>query len=386
MLQHMGAMLLKLLQPKTFTNLINHSIDFIQQWFNTWERLIYSANPANILHYTAFEDFMRVYNALSASKFAFYCKATFASSFVAQFAAYLGDFLFGEQHYQILKYWLSSYSTLPDTIINAARLAENFCSELMPALIYGDPTYLSPYTFTSKLQAITTLTIAVTQNDYAGMNRGIALWRNTQFTYDNQAVMTEALVVLEAMEQSVKLSKVAGVAATQRTLTDIILAKSLIRSKEGSGTHRLQPFCVALFGPAGSGKTELVPLITSATVSALGLSTTVDEAGVHPPDYVTYDWVSAFQSNISNQTEVILFDDLGILTSQSDQARATMAAFMQITGNASVAIPRAEIENKSGQYYNNKLCIVTGNTEYMHLPEVVTNREAIERRDRKSVV
>lgn len=255
-------------------------------------------------------------------------------------------------------------------------------TDFIPACIAGDINSLSPNTYMLKIECITKLSSSCQRQEYEMLAEAISKWKGSLVLSEDPMLLHIAKRTLIEMKEMVVSNRDSYMSTMNRSLVEQLTgAEVCLNNLLLQGTGRLQPMCFGLTGPAGVGKSEFVDACVATLAGQLQLTMLPDNDNpklCKPPKAMNLNIGDKFYDNISSSTQVILVDDIGIVNAPVSVALYT--AFMAINGSVPYSIPRADIANKSGQFFNNKLTFVTSNkADYGH-SQFITDSEAFWRR------
>jgi hypothetical protein len=264
-----------------------------------------------------------------------------------------------------------------------SSLTNSFIESVLPAFANFDLSYLKPSVYKTKLQAICAVDHASTSGFPSDICRSIITqWYGpTPIQEDEYSLRLQLLSVLE--EMLIFLQKSASGNTSLVSLNQSVLTARANLRATIKALNRHMPLCVGYTGPPACGKTSfLKDRVPALLLDILGLEPRkFMENGVMkaaPPAPVQVV-MQNFQGNIVNSTSVILFDDFHQVFTQPGQSEI-LKIFWDVQSNAITQVPKAEIDQKSGCFYNNKLTLITANDESFGITGHVHKPEAFKRR------
>lgn len=318
------------------------------------------------LIYTGF-SIPEFFKRLRDSKFFKGVQAFVISSSAILLATIGSDFIPGIEYLSTIYKAIVGIFDLNDGYENLSKAYRSLVDEVLPALWNNDLDLLPKSDFETKLTTLMKIIKFVNEKDYRKLHECLAIWDPIIADYymDDYTTMLTCKKFFPQFRSFV-LEKSTKIATSHIPLcSDILRAEMAIDSGLSNLKERKQPFCVGIVGPPGIGKTTMVSNVISALVEPLNLTLRRhmegDEEIWLPPAPDNIPTTFRFLSNITPFSEVLLFDDVGIMSNQAEQVSPMFQTFMDFNGTKTVEIPKAEISEKKNQFINNKLSIVTSN-------------------------
>lgn len=272
--------------------------------------------------------------------------------------------------------------TASKTGFDVFELWNTLISEVLPAFYYADANRITSNNFNLKVNTINKAIGAGKTMDTMEMLRVIQEWILPAEAGDVPNIL---LTFHDTLLQMIKFchdaKKGKNDVIFDRLAANLALLDLSIRQNMDYGSKRITPFSIGIYGEAGVGKTTLTRVLPSVLAQALDLTTYPqgDDLVVKPAVILTDN--DKFFDGVSNNTEVIVLDDMGTAAPDKVQkGNNVFMAFMQIQGGILANIPRSDIESKRNQFYNNKLTIATSNFEDFGSQYFVRFKPAFERR------
>jgi hypothetical protein len=287
--------------------------------------------------------------------------------------------------FDLIKNCYTTFINSANDVKTMKNLWTMFFHEVIPALLNQDPLLLTPSGIGEKLDIMNQALAAGKILDTEMMRDVSIRW----YLPDRREIVQEEIfsVFYEVLKDMLRITatsmdnKKDSVIFKQMNTNLNILALS-IQQQLKYGLKRVTPFCVGLWGLPGVGKTTMTDMIANTLHDILHISKITNEHGeLVVPQAIPINDSQKFLDNISNNTEILLFDDFG--TALPDTIAAGENAytnFMKVQGSAVFPIPRSSIENKQSQFFNNKLTIVTSNQPDYGAKFMLRDMDAFHRR------
>lgn len=307
-------------------------------------------------------DYMDVFKALKNSECATLFKSVIMTlKFSALISAACGKL--GLEHVKDLVIPVfESFLYESQNIINLTNLWSKLCSEVLPALYYADPKYITPSFYGTKLSVMYKAIACMNTMDLDQMELVSCEWRGVQRFDEVNVLITFHDVVGEMivfLEKSINAMTASGIKSLLNQLSQLHLS---LKNKLKFGLTRSEPLCICLYGLPGVGKTTFYPEIMYELSEVLDLPKHINAKGQYvvdePAIICTTD---KFLDNVTNYHKTYVLDDIGQADPAKDTAPNLFTHFMDIQANVCKPIPKSFISGKSDNYFNNKLTIITTN-------------------------
>lgn len=267
------------------------------------------------------------------------------------------------------------------TLSNIHSIWTQLFTDVIPALITGNPDCIQPSLFYKRVELIERAICLASNNDDNAILEVCREWLDEQIEPVN--LYAEFNDILTDMRNFlVKMNPGGKIVNLAKLMNSIVMAQICITGQALYGQNRREPFCVGLHGAPGVGKTTAIQKITMWLHDPCKLSMRKNASGDFIiPHIVPVTDTTKFCDNVNNGSQVIVFDDLGVTHDKNIPAGANAySLFMQVQGNVPVPIPRSDIESKKNQFFNNKLTFVTSNSESFGAMTMIKDMDAFRRR------
>jgi hypothetical protein len=286
-------------------------------------------------------------------------------------------------------------------LISLTTLCSKLVTEVAPALYYCDPSYLKPADYTDRIDVVQHAVAAGSIFDEPQIIEVINKWRFTEGKVDNVLHVFHD-VLGEMLDFVKKFVTNHSYGAVKNILTDLFRVRIAVNNRIKYGMIRTEPFCVGLNGDPGVGKSVFTREIIAELTDVLDLgklkavrtleAELQNEVSVGTIEYLkpvvgtVMSQMDKFCNNVNNSTPVLIFDDAGIVNPDKDNTVQNMfSLFMQVQSNVPTPIPRADLDSKQDQFFNNKLTIITSNIHDYGCSKYITTPGAFMRRIHFSV-
>jgi hypothetical protein len=266
-------------------------------------------------------------------------------------------------------------------LINLTNLWNKLCSEVLPAIYYADPRYITPSFYGDRMSIMYRAVSVGAKMDMDEMRVIICEWKKTNEVENDNIILIFHDVIGEMiafLEKSINSHSAGGI---KNLLSDLHKVHLSLKNKIKYGVRRDEPFCICLYGLPGVGKTTFYPEIMYELKEIFELPTHTTPSGEvvvdEPAVICTTD---KFLDNVTNYHKVYILDDLGQNAPDKDTSPNIFTQFMDIQSSVVKPIPKSYVDDKQDNFYNNSVTICTTNFPDCGAKYYVREPEAFARR------